>query len=59
MCFIYDAILMTLSWPPGVFALDVSAWFPMGGTPSRQTIVVSSALCIKQIKNIMKYHFSL
>jgi len=38
-----------------VSALEVSVWFHVEETTSRQKIVVLSALYIKQIKNIMKY----
>ena len=35
---------MTISWLPGLPALDVSAWFYVAETPSRQRFVVLTAL---------------
>ncbi len=43
---------MTISWPPGVSALDVSV-VPFIGEKPRQQIVVLCVLYINQIKNIM------
>ena len=38
-----------------VSALEVSVWFHVEETTSRQKIVVLSALYIKQLTNIIKY----
>ena len=49
----YHSIHATISWPPGVSALNVSAW---GETPSGQKkIVILSALYINKKIYILKY----
>ena len=48
--FLYDAILTTIGWPPGV-----SAWLHVGETPSGQRNRRFKSIVYKQIKYIMKY----